>query len=197
MTNNYFNVFEEEEESHHKTTENPIRKIKKKIRYEIKRNSSDPTTERSNNIKRLKERLNIMRGIEGVYKTPPKNPIFKPKKSSHINNPKQMRKMRRKKLERRELRQKEEVDMKKIREEEEKKQKAEVEKAEKAAEEEKKRKAMAEKEYKLSRVFTQQLKYIPHNKREYHKLCLKYHPDKNNGKGHEIMGLINNWWSGV
>ena len=162
-----------------KTTNNPLRKFKKKLREAMKKNKLNPTPELSNKIKSLEEKIHEMEKPQ--YIKPTKK--FKKKK---IDKSAIYKDRRRKEADR--LHRKREEKMKK-----------EMERNRREKDARKRR----EEKRNLALQIEKTIQHYPldiqnfninknKNKSIWKKLCIKYHPDK--GGDIECQKMINNIW---
>lgn len=185
--NNRWEAFQEEEEVEiPKTTSNPLRKIKKKIRQKQEKYDKNPSPELYTELLKLKNQLKIFLG-EPVKKQKKKK--FKKKK---INKAEVAKNKKRKK----EKEQKERFNAEYNRWKQE-----QYEKNRKRLEDEKRRRMYEEQQAQLEKM-----KFINSlpldiinwlnspNKKEYYQLMKKYHPDKNENKDNDYVKFITSYW---
>ena len=194
MTRNRWQSFNDEEEVEITiTTNNPIRKIKKKIRKKEERYEKNPSPELFNEIKNLKEQLKIFI-FEPVKKTKKKK--FKKKR---IDKAKEAKEKKWKKEKERAHRFNEQYN--KWREAEYEKQKQRREAGERRRESEYNRRCYEEQQDQLKKI--QFISSLPEdimdwmaapNKKGYYKLMKIYHPDKNKNKDNEFAKFITSHW---
>ena len=194
MARNQWQSFNDEEEVEITiTTNNPIRKIKKKIRKKEERYEKNPSPELFNEIKNLKEQLKIFI-FEPVKKTKKKK--FKKKR---IDKAKEAKEKKWKKEKERAHRFNEQYN--KWREAEYKKQKQRREAGERRRESEYNRRCYEEQQYQLKKL--QFISSLPEDimdwmaapdKKGYYKLMKIYHPDKNKNKDNEFAKFITSHW---
>ena len=177
---NRWTVFQEEEQVEiPKTTSNPLRKIKKKIRQKQEKYDKNPSPELYNELLKLKEKLKIFIG-EPVNKTKKKK--FKKKRINKAEVAKE--KKRKKEQERKErfnaeyIRWKQQQYRKRFEEEQRRRQEVELEK----------------KEF-INSLPQDIVNWLTNpNKKEYYQLMRKYHPDKNENKDNDYAKFITSYW---
>ena len=184
---NRWNAFQEEEEVEiPKTTSNPLRKIKKKIRQKQERYDKSPSPELYNELLKLKEKLKIFIG-EPVKKVKKKK--FKKRR---INKAEVAKEKKRKKEQERKERFNTEYNRWK---------QEQYEKNRKRFEEEEKRRIYEEQQELLKKK--KFINSLPQdiinwlgnpNKKEYYQLMRKYHPDKNENKDNDYAKFITSYW---
>jgi hypothetical protein len=194
MTRNRWQSFNDEEELEiTRTTNNPIRKIKKKIRKKEERYEKNPSPELFNEIKNLKEHLKIFT-FEPVKKTKKKK--FKKKR---IDKAKEAKEKKWKKEKERARRFNEQYN--KWRESEYEKHKQRRETSERQRESEYNRRCYEEQQDQLKKI--QFISSLPEDimdwmaapdKKGYYKLMKIYHPDKNKNKDNEFAKFITSHW---
>ena len=194
MTRNQWQSFNDEEEVEiNRTTNNPIRKIKKKIRKKEERYEKNPSPELFNEIQNLKEQLKIF-----IFK-----PVKKTKKNKfkkkRIDKAKDAKEKKWKKEKERAHRFNEQYN--KWREAEYEKQKQRREAGERRRESEYNRRCYEEQQDQLKKI--QFINSLPEdimnwlaapNKKGYYKLMKIYHPDKNKNKDNEFAKFITSYW---
>jgi hypothetical protein len=187
--------YETDDDDDVKITNNPIRKIKKKIRRKEERYKKNPSPELENELLELKEKLSMY----GETKTKPikksKKKKFKKKKVDKAQKAKEKKWKREKELEKkreRERQQQKEWNKKK--------------------EEERKRRQVNRdnriENNKLNKILLKYSKISINNipmdiinwikdttKKGYYNLVKKYHPDKNKDVCIEYIKFINEWWN--
>ena len=186
MSNRWTAFQEEEEVEIPRTTSNPLRKIKKKIRQKQEKYDKNPSPELYNELLKLKEKLKIFIG-EPVKKIKKKK--FKKKK---INKAEVAKEKKRKKEQERKERFNAEYNRWK---------QEQYEKNRKRFEEEEKRRIYEEQQELLKKK-----KFINSlpidivnwcsnpNKKEYYQLMRKYHPDKNENEDNDYAKFITSYW---
>ena len=195
MTQNQWQSFSDEEELEITiTTNNPIRKIKKKIRKKEERYEKNPTPELFNEINNLREQLKIF-----TFK--PVKKIKKKKfKKNRIDKAKEAKEKKWKKEKERAHRFNEQYN--KWREAQYEKQKQRREAGERQRESEYNRRCYEEQQDQLKKI--QFISSLPEdimdwmvapNKKGYYKLMKIYHPDKNKNKDNEFAKFITSHWS--
>jgi hypothetical protein len=195
MTRNQWQSFSDEEELEITiTTNNPIRKIKKKIRKKEERYEKNPTPELFNEINNLREQLKIF-----TFK--PVKKIKKKKfKKNRIDKAKEAKEKKWKKEKERAHRFNEQYN--KWREAQYEKQKQRREAGERQRESEYNRRCYEEQQDQLKKI--QFISSLPEdimdwmvapNKKGYYKLMKIYHPDKNKNKDNEFAKFITSHWS--
>jgi len=195
MTRNQWQSFSDEEELEITiTTNNPIRKIKKKIRKKEERYEKNPTPELFNEINNLREQLKIF-----TFK--PVKKIKKKKfKKNRIDKAKGAKEKKWKKEKERAHRFNEQYN--KWREAQYEKQKQRREAGERQRESEYNRRCYEEQQDQLKKI--QFISSLPEdimdwmvapNKKGYYKLMKIYHPDKNKNKDNEFAKFITSHWS--
>jgi len=176
-----------------KSTNNPIRKIKKKIRRKEQRYEKNPTPELYNEILQLKKQLKDLT-TEPVKKTKKKK--FKKKR---IDKAQKANEKKRKREKERAARFNEQYN-RWCKEEYKKQKQAE----EKRREEEYNRQYYEEQQRQLKQM--QFINSLPVDimswlqnptKKEYYMLMKKYHPDKNNNKDNDYAKFITSHWHTV
>ena len=184
---NRWTVFQEEEQVEiPRTTSNPLRKIKKKIRQKQEKYDKNPSPELYNELLKLKEKLKIFIG-EPVKKIKKKK--FKKRK---INKAEVAKEKKRKKEQERKERFNAEYNRWK---------QEQYEKNRKRFEEEEKRRIYEEQQELLKKKkFYNSLpldivNWLSNpNKKEYYQLMKKYHPDKNENKDNDYAKFITSYW---
>ena len=195
MTRNQWQSFNDEEEVEiPRTTINPIRKIKKKIRKKEERYKKNPNPELSNEIQDLEKELKSL--------TTPPSPIKKTKKKKfkkkRIDKAKEAKEKKWKKEKERARRFNEQYN--KWREAEYEKQKQRREAGERRRESEYNRRCYEEQQFRNQRQFISSLPediidwMAAPNKKGYYKLMKKYHPDKNNNTTLNFAKFITSHW---
>ena len=186
MSNRWTAFQEEEEVEIPKTTSNPLRKIKKKIRQKQEKYDKNPSPELYNELLKLKEKLKIFIG-EPVKKVKKKK--FKKRK---INKAEVAKEKKRKKEQERKERFNAEYNRWK---------QEQYEKNRKRFEEEEKRRIYEEQQELLKKKkFINSLpidivNWLTNpNKKEYYQLMRKYHPDKNENKDNDYAKFITSYW---
>ena len=186
MSNRWTAFQEEEEVEIPKTTSNPLRKIKKKIRQKQEKYDKNPSPELYNELLKLKEKLKIFIG-EPVKKVKKKK--FKKRK---INKAEVAKEKKRKKEKERKERFNAEYNRWK---------QEQYEKNRKRFEEEEKRRIYEEQQELLKKKkFINSLpidivNWLTNpNKKEYYQLMRKYHPDKNENKDNDYAKFITSYW---
>jgi len=186
MSNRWTAFQEEEEVEIPRTTSNPLRKIKKKLRQKQEKYDKNPSPELYNELLKLKEKLKIFIG-EPVKKVKKKK--FKKRK---INKAEVAKEKKRKKEKERKERFNAEYNRWK---------QEQYEKNRKRFEEEEKRRIYEEQQELLKKK-----KFINSlpidivnwcsnpNKKEYYQLMRKYHPDKNENKDNDYAKFITSYW---
>ena len=186
MSNRWTAFQEEEEVEIPRTTSNPLRKIKKKLRQKQEKYDKNPSPELYNELLKLKEKLKIFIG-EPVKKVKKKK--FKKRK---INKAEVAKEKKRKKEQERKERFNAEYNRWK---------QEQYEKNRKRFEEEEKRRIYEEQQELLKKK-----KFINSlpidivnwcnnpNKKEYYQLMKKYHPDKNENKDNDYAKFITSYW---
>jgi len=197
MTRNQWQSFSDEVEVEiTRTTNNPIRKIKKKIRKKEERYEKNPSPELFNEINNLKEQLKIFT-FKPVKKTKKKK--FKKKR---IDKAKEAKEKKWKKEKERVHRFNEQYN--KWREAQYEKQKQRREAGERRRESEYNRRCYEEQQYQLKKI--QFISSLPEdimdwmaapNKKGYYKLMKIYHPDKNKNKDNEFAKFIISHWDEI
>ena len=195
MTRNQWQSFSDEEELEITiTTNNPIRKIKKKIRKKEERYEKNPTPELFNEINNLREQLKIF-----TFK-PVKKTKKKKFKKNRIDKAKEAKEKKWKKEKERAHRFNEQYN--KWREAQYEKQKQRREAGERQRESEYNRRCYEEQQDQLKKI--QFISSLPEdimdwmvapNKKGYYKLMKIYHPDKNKNKDNEFAKFITSHWS--
>jgi len=207
------------------TTNNPIRKINKKIRNKEQRYEKNPTPELYNEILQLKKQLKDLTS-EPVKK--PKKKKFKKRRIDKAQKAKEKKWKREKEFEEKKERMQQErkvwMEEEKERRAEEKKRRAEEnERRAKQREKWQKREKQREKEKEYSRKRPQQ-PYEQQREKEdalnllysiyprpmdiinwfknptrkvYLSLMKKYHPDKNNNKDNDYTKLVTSYWNTI
>jgi len=186
--------YETDDDDDVKITNNPIRKIKKKIRRKEERYKKNPSPELENELLELKEKLSMYEGKESEPIKKSKKKKFKKKKVDKAQKAKEKKWKREKELE-------------KERERERQQQKEWNKKKEK---ERKRRQANRDNRIENNKLNKILLKYskisinnIPMDiinwikdttKKGYHNLVKKYHPDKNKDVCIDYIKFINEWW---
>lgn len=176
MSNRWTAFQEEEEVEIPKTTSNPLRKIKKKIRKKQEKYDKSPSPELYNELIKLKEQLKIFQG----------EPVKKQKK----------KKFKKKKVNKAEV-----AKEKKRRQEEERKQRFHYEYNRWREEQRRKR----EEEHYQENLFNliNSVNCLPLDiqewmnnptKKVYYTLMKKYHPDKNDNKDNDYAKFITAYW---
>ena len=184
---NRWNAFQEEDQVEiPKTTSNPLRKIKKKIRKKQEKYDKSPSPELYNELLKLKKQLNIFTN-EPVKKVKKKK--FKKRK---INKAEVAKEKKRKKEKERKERFNAEYNRWK---------QEQYEKNRKRLEEEERRRMYEEQQKQLEKM-----KFINSlpldiinwlnspNKKQYYQLMKKYHPDKNENKDNDYAKFITSYW---
>ena len=184
---NRWNAFQEEDQVEiPKTTSNPLRKIKKKIRKKQEKYDKSPSPELYNELLKLKKQLNIFTN-EPVKKVKKKK--FKKRK---INKAEVAKEKKRKKEKERKERFNAEYNRWK---------QEQYEKNRKRLEEEERRRMYQEQQKQLEKM-----KFINSlpldiinwlnspNKKQYYQLMKKYHPDKNENKDNDYAKFITSYW---
>ena len=194
MTRNQWQSFSDEEELEiTRTTNNPIRKIKKKIRKKEERYEKNPSPVLFNEINNLKEQLKIF-----TFK-PVKKTKKKKFKKNRIDKAKEAKEKKWKKEKERAHRFNEQYN--KWREAQYEKQKQRREAGERRRESEYNRRCYEEQQDKLKKI--QFISSLPKdimdwmaapNKKGYYKLMKIYHPDKNKNKENEFAKFITSHW---
>ena len=186
MSNRWTAFQEEEEVEIPRTTSNPLRKIKKKIRQKQEKYDKNPSPELYNELLKLKEKLKIFIG-EPVKKVKKKK--FKKRK---INKAEIAKEKKRKKEQERKERFNAEYNRWK---------QEQYEKNRKRFEEEEKRRIYEEQQELLKKKkFINSLpidivnRLTNPNKKEYYQLMRKYHPDKNENKDNDYAKFITSYW---
>ena len=186
MSNRWTAFQEEEEVEIPRTTSNPLRKIKKKIRQKQEKYDKNPSPELYNELLKLKEKLKIFIG-EPVKKVKKKK--FKKRK---INKAEVAKEKKRKKEKERKERFNAEYNRWK---------QEQYEKNRKRFEEEEKRRIYEEQQELLKKKkFINSLpidivNWLTNpNKKEYYQLMKKYHPDKNENKDNDYAKFITSYW---
>ena len=186
MSNRWTAFQEEEEVEIPKTTSNPLRKIKKKIRQKQEKYDKNPSPELYNELLKLKEKLKIFIG-EPVKKVKKKK--FKKRR---INKAEVAKEKKRKKEQERKERFNAEYNRWK---------QEQYEKNRKRFEEEEKRRIYEEQQELLKKKkFYNSLpldivNWLSNpNKKEYYQLMKKYHPDKNENKDNDYAKFITSYW---
>ncbi len=196
MTRNQWQSFNDEEEVEiPRTTINPIRKIKKKIRRKEESYKKNPNPELSNEIQDLEKELKSL--------TTPPSTIKKTKKKKfkkkRIDKAKEANEKKWKKERERAHRFNEQYN--KWREAEYKKQKQRRDASERRRESEYNRRCYEEQQDRLKKI--QFISSLPEDiidwmaapdKKGYYKLMKIYHPDKNNNKDNEFAKFITSHW---
>ena len=185
--NNRWEAFQEEEEVEiPKTTSNPLRKIKKKIRKKQEKYDKSPSPELYNELLKLKNQLKIFLG-EPVKKQKKKK--FKKKKvnKAEVANEKKRKKEK-------ELKERFNAEYNRWKQEQ-------YEKNRKRLEDEKRRRMYEEQQVQLEKM--RFINSLPldiinwlnsPNKKEYYQLMKKYHPDKNENKDNDYVKFITSYW---
>ena len=173
---NRWTVFQEEEQVEiPKTTSNPLRKIKKKIRQKQERYDKSPSPELYNELLKLKEKLKIF-----------------------ISEP--VKKVKKKKFKKRKINKAEVAKEKKRKKEKERKERFNAEYnrwKQKRFEEEQRRRLEVELEKKkfINSLPQDIINWLTNpNKKEYYQLMRKYHPDKNENKDNDYAKFITSYW---
>ena len=184
---NRWTVFQEEEQVEiPKTTSNPLRKIKKKLRQKQEKYDKNPSPELYNELLKLKEKLKIFIG-EPVKKVKKKK--FKKRR---INKAEVAKEKKRKKEQERKERFNAEYNRWK---------QEQYEKNRKRFEEEEKRRIYEEQQELLKKK--KFINSLPQdiinwlgnpNKKEYYQLMRKYHPDKNENKDNDYAKFVTSYW---
>ena len=186
MENQWAAFDDDEEVEIPKTTSNPIRKIKKKIRKKVQSYKKTPSPELYNEIIQLKKQLKALTT----------EPVRKKKKKKFKKN--RIDKAR-KANERKRKREKERAA--RFNEQYNRWQQEEYEKQEQRREEEYNRRCYAEQQRQLKQM--QFINSLPMDiinwlknptKKEYYMLMKKYHPDKNNNKDNDYAKFITAHW---
>ena len=178
--NNRWEAFQEEDEVEiPRTTSNPLRKIKKKIRQKQEKYDKNPSPELYNELLKLKEKLKIFIG----------EPVKKVKK---------------KKFKKRKINKAEVAKEKKRKREKERKERFNAEYN--RWKQDQYRKRFEEEQRRRQEVELQKKKFINSlpqdiinwlsnpNKKEYYQLMRKYHPDKNENKDNDYAKFITSYW---
>ena len=185
--NNRWEAFQEEEEVEiPKTTSNPLRKIKKKIRQKQEKYDKNPSPELYNELLKLKNHLKIFL-CEPVKKQKKKK--FKKKKvnKAEVANEKKRKKEK-------ELKERFNAEYNRWKQEQ-------YEKNRKRLEDEKRRRMYEEQQVQLEKM--RFINSLPvdiinwlnsPNKKEYYQLMKKYHPDKNENKDNDYVKFITSYW---
>ena len=184
---NRWNAFQEEDQVEiPKTTSNPLRKIKKKIRKKQEKYDKSPSPELYNELLKLKKQLNIFTN-EPVKKVKKKK--FKKKRIDKA----EVAKEKKRKLEK-ERKERFNAEYNRWKQEQ-------YEKNRKRLEEEKRRRMYQEQQKQLEKM-----KFINSlpldiinwlnspNKKQYYQLMKKYHPDKNENKDNDYAKFITSYW---
>ena len=210
--------YETDDDDDVKITNNPIRKIKKKIRRKKERYKKNPSPELENELLELKEELSMYEGKEKSSKPKPEKKNFK-KQNVKKNQQKKIRKKKSVKKDNKwddfikkkeeELKCEREKYKKQRRQAEEmrKKKKEAKEKQRRQAEEMRKKKKEAKEKFnkilsKYSNILSKYsninsipmdiINWMNHTtKTGYHNLLKKYHPDKNNNICIDYIKIIN------
>jgi len=195
MTRNQWQSFSEEEEVEiSRTTNNPIRKIKKKIRKKEERYEKNPSPELFNEIIQLKNRLKVF--INEPVKNKTKKKKFKKKRIDKAKEAKDKKWNR----EQREARHFNE-QYNKWRKTEYEKQKQRRRAYERRRESDYNRRCYEERQDQLKKI--QFITSLPEDiidwmaapdKKGYYKLMKKYHPDKNNNTTLNFAKFITSHW---
>jgi len=222
---NQWEAFDDDDEVEiPKTTSNPTRKIKKKIRKKEQRYEKNPTPELYNEILQLKKQLKDLT-TEPVKK--PKKKKFKKRRIDKAQKAKEKKWKREKEFEERKERMHQERNVwkaaeKERRAEEKERRAEEKERWAKHREEWQKREKQREKEEEERRKRAQQtpqqrekedaLKLLYRKyprpmdiinwfdnptKQAYHMLMKKYHPDKNNNKDNIYTKIVTSYWNTI
>ena len=222
---NQWEAFDDDDEVEiPKTTSNPTRKIKKKIRNKEQRYEKNPTPELYNEILQLKKQLKDLT-TEPVKK--PKKKKFKKRRIDKAQKAKEKKWKREKEFEERKERMHQERNVwkaaeKERRAEEKERRAEEKERWAKHREEWQKREKQREKEEEERRKRAQQtpqqrekedaLKLLYRKyprpmdiinwfdnptKQAYHMLMKKYHPDKNNNKDNIYTKIVTSYWNTI
>ena len=184
---NRWNAFQEEDQVEiPKTTSNPLRKIKKKIRKKQEKYDKSPSPELYNELLKLKKQLNIFTN-EPVKKVKKKK--FKKKRIDKA----EVAKEKKRKLEK-ERKERFNAEYNRWKQEQ-------YEKNRKRLEEEERRRMYQEQQKQLEKM-----KFINSlpldiinwlngpNKKQYYQLMKKYHPDKNENKDNDYAKFITSYW---
>ena len=184
---NRWNAFQEEEEVEiPKTTSNPLRKIKKKIRQKQEKYDKNPSPELYNELLKLKEKLKIFIG-EPVKKVKKKK--FKKRR---INKAEVAKEKKRKKEQERKERFNAEYNRWKQEQYEKNRKRLEDEKRKRMYEEQQ---AQLEKMKFINSLPQDIINWLTNpNKKEYYQLMRKYHPDKNENKDNDYAKFITSYW---
>ena len=179
MSNRWQAFQEEEQVEIPKTTSNPLRKIKKKIRQKQEKYDKNPSPELYNELLKLKEKLKIFIG----------EPV---------------KKMKKKKFKKRRINKAEVAKEKKRKKEQERKERFNAEYN--RWKQDQYRKRFEEEQRRRQEVELEKMKFINSlpldiinwlnspNKKEYYQLMKKYHPDKNENKDNDYVKFITSYW---
>jgi len=194
MENQWAAFDDDEEVEIPKTTSNPIRKIKKKIRKKVQSYKKTSSPELYNEIIQLKKQLKALT-TEPVRKKKKKKKF----KKYRIDKAQKAKERKRKREKERAARFNEQYN-KWQQEEYEKQKQAEEERRE----EEYNRRCYAEQQRQLKQM--QFINSLPMDiinwlknstKKEYYMLMKKYHPDKNNNKDNDYAKFITSHWATI
>ena len=186
MSNRWTAFHEEEQVEIPRTTSNPLRKIKKKIRQKQEKYDKNPSPELYNELLKLKEKLKIFIG-EPVKKVKKKK--FKKRK---INKAEVAKEKKRKKEQERKERFNAEYNRWKQEQYEKNRKRLEDEKRKRMYEEQQ---AQLEKMKFINSLPQDIINWLTNpNKKEYYQLMRKYHPDKNENKDNDYAKFITSYW---
>jgi hypothetical protein len=183
-----------------KTTNNPLRKFKKKLREAMKKNKLNPTPELSNKIKSLEEKIHEMEKPQYIKPTKKfkkkkidKSAIYKERRRKEADR---LHRKREEKMNKEMERNRREKEARKRREE---KMKKEMERNRREKDARKRREEKRNLALQIEKTIQQYPLDIQNfninknkNKSIWKKLCIKYHPDK--GGNIECQKMINNIW---
>mgnify|MGYP001487729283 CR=1 FL=1 len=186
MSNRWTAFQEEEQVEIPRTTSNPLRKIKKKIRQKQEKYDKNPSPELYNELLKLKEKLKIFIG----------DPVKKVKKKKF-----KKRKINKAEVAKEKKRKKEKERKERFNAEYNRWKQEQYEKNRKRLEEEERRRMYQEQQKQLEKM-----KFINSlpldiinwlnspNKKQYYQLMKKYHPDKNENKDNDYAKFITSYW---
>ena len=204
---NQWKIFADDEEVEiPKTTSNPVRKLKKKLRRKKEKFKINPSPELENEISVLLEKLSLYEK-EKCYKPKPEKKKFK---KQNVKKNKQT-KFRKKKSVKKDYKweefiKKKEEELKYKREKHEKERRAKQRGTWRKEEEERwKKRQQKKKEYKLKQpIFPRRqlpvdiINWLMNPTRKvYYMLMKKYHPDKNNNKDNEYAKVVTSHWNTI
>tara|TARA_Y100000389_G_scaffold90355_1_gene86913 strand:- start:942 stop:1568 length:627 start_codon:yes stop_codon:yes gene_type:complete len=176
-----------------KITNNPLRKLKKRIRRKEERYKKNPSPELENEILELQKKLSIYEGKEKSSKPKPEKKNFKKQNLKK----KQQKKFRKKKSVKKDNKW---DDFIKKKEEELKCEREKYKKQRRQAEEMRKKKKEAKEKFNkilskysnINSIPMDIINWMNHTtKTGYHNLLKKYHPDKNNNICIDYIKIIN------